>query len=449
MRYLIVVMAVVGWLTVTSSVAQACSCMAPGTPCESYGTANAVFVGTAVSVRDVERPKPENVETWHDQRVYKFSVEQSYLGVSSTEVEISTGFGGGDCGYQFKIGERYLVYAHSYQNRLSTSICSRTKSFASANEDLAFLGNLSSAAAGASIYGEVVYGRRKGNSASLPSDVLVKIEGGNVSREVRPDAEGRYRVSGLPPGKFKVTLQIPETLSVHRPEREIAVADRGCAAVTYYVSDNGRLSGRVVDAAGQPIPRILISIIDPASDPKKDYVTLERTDADGRFSLSSIPAGRYLIAVNHQRFPDPNDATLAYPPVFYPGVVDQPRAEVITLGVGEKLTGLDVRVPLRRPVSVVSGQVVWADGSPVAKASLTLKDVTDVEAAIGYGIQADEQGRFTINGYVGQKLTVEGSSGRPYVPLGNRFEPMERSEKLRITLSRPKERIKIVLTKIR
>jgi hypothetical protein len=149
MRYLILVLAVVGWLTVTSSVVQACSCMTPGTPCESYGTASAVFVGTAVSVRELEKPKPEDRDTWQYGRVFKFSVEQSYLGVDGAEVEILTGGGGGDCGYQFKIGSRYLVYAHGYQNRLSTSICTRTKGFASANEDLAFLGNLSSAAPGA------------------------------------------------------------------------------------------------------------------------------------------------------------------------------------------------------------------------------------------------------------------------------------------------------------
>ncbi|HKR13263.1 MAG TPA: carboxypeptidase regulatory-like domain-containing protein [Pyrinomonadaceae bacterium] len=446
MRYLIVVIAVIGWLTVTSSVVQACSCAGSGTPCEAYGTANAVFVGTAVSVREAERPKPEDRDTWHYERAFKFTVEQSYLGVDGTEVEILTGGGGGDCGYQFQIGGRYLVYAHSYQNRLSTSICTRTKSFASASEDLAFLGNLSSAAPGATIYGDVVY--QKG-STPLPSDVLVKIEGGKVSRETRPDAQGKYRFSGLPPGKYKITLQLPETLSTHRSERELSVADRGCAALTYYVSDNGRLSGRVLDAEGQPVPRILISLLNPASDPRKDAVPGDRTNAEGRFSLSSIAPGRYLISVNHQPFPDPNDPALAYPAVFYPGVVDQANAEVITVGPGEKLTGLDIRVPLRRPESVVSGQVVWSDGSPVAKASITLKDVTDTESNVGHGAQTDEQGRFTINGYIGQKLIIDAMSNRPYVPLGDRFQPMERSEKVRITLSRPKETVKIVLTKIR
>lgn len=450
MRYVILMAVIVAWLGVMAPAAQACRCVTPGPPCDSYGTASAVFVGTATSVRRAE-PAPEgSVQPLNYSRVFKFSVDQAYLGVAGTEIEVVTGSGGGDCGYDFNIGERYLVYAYLYQNTLSASICSRTRPFTQANEDLAFLGNLSSAARGATIYGQVIREQMAKNEVpSLPSDVVVAIEGPDVRREIRPDAQGRYRVSGLPPGKFKVTLQLPETLFAHLPERELTVADRGCGAVTYHVTDNGRLTGRVFDAEGQPIPRIMISLIDPASDPKKDSIKLERTDEEGRFNLSAVPPGRYLIAVNHYRFGDPNDPTLAYPAVFYPGVVDQPNAEVITLAAGEKRTGLDVRVPLRRPASIVSGQVVWADGSPVANASLSLRDITHRESGVSYGAQADENGRFTINGYVGQKLLINASSNRPYVPLGARYEPMERSEQVRITLEKPQETIRVVITKLR
>lgn len=450
MRHFFIVVAVLVWLGLVSTDAQACSCFGPGTPCESYGAASAVFAGTAISVRRAEEPKPGPVQPINYQRIFKFSVDQPYLGVAGTEVEITTGSGGGDCGYDFRIGERYLVYAHLYQNRLHTGICTRTKPFAAAGEDLAFLGNLSSAPAGATISGRVVRENpSKNGAASFPPDVVVVIEGSNTRREIRPDAQGNYRLTGLPPGKFKVTLQLPETLITSRPEQEITVADRGCATIPYYVTDNGRLSGKVVDAEGQPVSGIMLSLIDPSADLKQDPVKLDRTDADGRFNLSAIPAGRYLLAINHQRFPDPNDSTLAYPPVFYPGVVDQPNAEVITIGAGEKLRELDVRIPLRRAASVVSVQVVWADGSPVAKALLSLKDVTDNDSGFSSGAQADDEGRFTINGYVGQKLLIEARSNREYISSGTQFEPMERAEKVRITLSHPEETVRIVITKIR
>src|SRR5436190_9903117 len=90
-----------------------CSCMGPGTPCQSYGSASAVFVGTPISVRTAEQTpgtKPDEID-W-TPRTFKFSVEQSFLGVSTTEIEIGTGRGGGDCGVDFRLGSRYLVYAY-------------------------------------------------------------------------------------------------------------------------------------------------------------------------------------------------------------------------------------------------------------------------------------------------------------------------------------------------
>ena len=42
------------------------------------------------------------------------------------------------CGYGFKPGERYLVYANRKGTELVTGICSRTRPLADATEDLEF-----------------------------------------------------------------------------------------------------------------------------------------------------------------------------------------------------------------------------------------------------------------------------------------------------------------------
>jgi hypothetical protein len=425
---------------VASRTAHACSCLRPGTPCESYGSAAAVFVGTPISVREADRSNQKDVD-W-TPKAFKFSVEQSYLGVEGTEIEVFTGRGGGDCGYGFRIGERYLVYASNYQNRLTTGICSRTTPFSKATDDLAFLGTLSSATPGATIYGQVVRNTPpKTNTPPINEDIVVKIEGDNVRREIHPDPHGHYRVAGLTAGKFKVALQLPETFIVSQPEREVSISDRGCASVVYYISENGRMSGRVVDEAGQPVARILVSVVPSGSDPKAAFVTLDRTDDEGQFNFSAIPSGRYLIAVNFNRYPEPNDTTNAYPPAFYPGVVDQTAAEVISLGMGEKRTGLDIRISARRPSSVLAGQIVWTDGSPVGTALLAMRDDSQSDSGIRHGVEVDARGKFTINGYVGQKLILEAHS--------NRNEPKERSEVVRITLARPSETVKIVIPKVR
>jgi hypothetical protein len=55
-------------------------------------------------------------------------------------VIVVTGRGGGDCGYRFEVGARYLVFAYGDDAKLETNICQRTKELAQAAEDLKLLG---------------------------------------------------------------------------------------------------------------------------------------------------------------------------------------------------------------------------------------------------------------------------------------------------------------------
>jgi len=426
-------------------IVNACTCIGPRTPCEAYGTAAAVFVGTAIRSGKAE-PLKDNSDPHPEPVVVKFAVEQSYLGVDGTEVEVFTGFGGGDCGYEFKIGERYLVYAYRDHIRLVTGICTRTRPFAKATEDLAFLGNLSSATAGATIQGQVVRpAAPKSDPLPISSDVVVVVEGDKVRQELRVDKFGNYRISSLPPGKFKVTLRLPKEYTVYQAEQEISVADRGCGSVNYYIAENGQVSGRVFDSEGQPIPEIWLSLVDPDSDPKADAINADRTDKEGRFSFSPVRAGRYLIAVNNRKYPDPNDPGTAYPPAFYPGVTDKPQAEVITVGVGEKLTDLNIRMPPRRPAGVINGLIVKADGSPIPSAALIVMDITGGVPRILLGVQVDEQGRFTIKGYIGQVFAVQGGPSGPKYPNGAPPIPIVSSVPQRIVIERATQTIKLVV----
>jgi hypothetical protein len=441
-----------------SNSAQGCTCMGGETPCQAFGRSSAVFVGSVTSVKTAPHGQPRNVEEvdW-TPRSFKFLVEIPFLGVDGTEMEVATGRGGGDCGYDFKAGKRYLVYAYrsTKDNRLATSICSRTRAVEMADDDIKFLGTLPSLSPGVTIYGEVkrqLHSVKSGSAETVGSvaDATLVIEGGDEKREIRTDAQGRYRVSGLRPGKYKITLSIPEELMVHEPAQEVTIADRGCAAVYYFVADNGRISGKVFDAEGQPAANVLVALLDADyHDPKLHYSKLERADQEGRYSFAAVPPGRYLLAVNVNRYPQPDDPTNAYPRTYYPGVPQASQASIISLAAGEELTERDLRLPPRHASSVIKGMVTWADGTPVANASLSFKDVTHHDPGINNGAQADEQGRFTINAYEGQTFVIEARSNRPYVGNWRTDGPMERSEAVRITLAKPSEVVNIVITKLR
>lgn len=84
------------------------------------------------------------------------------------------------------------------------------------------------------------------------------------------------------------------------------------------------------------------------------------------------------------------------------------------------------------------------DGTPVANAHLSIKDVTERDDGTQYGLVTDEQGKFRINGYIGQQLVIEARSNRQDV----REESKERSEKLRVSLEKAAETIRIVIIRL-
>lgn len=101
----------------------ACSCALPTKQSlskqikRSYQNSTAVFYGEVTEITQ----KPENYYV-----TVKLKVERSWKNQAKSEVIIQTGRGGGDCGYRFEIGKKYLVYAHGSESSLGTNICSRT-----------------------------------------------------------------------------------------------------------------------------------------------------------------------------------------------------------------------------------------------------------------------------------------------------------------------------------
>jgi len=122
----------------SASSVLACSCVPQGSQSietqvkEAYTNSTAVFVGEVVEV--IEKPDVYITEV-------KFKDVKSWKNEFKDAVVIKTGRGGGDCGYEFEVGKKYLVYADGDKNKLRTNICTRTSAFES-NKDVAFLNKM-------------------------------------------------------------------------------------------------------------------------------------------------------------------------------------------------------------------------------------------------------------------------------------------------------------------
>lgn len=140
----------------------ACSCVPPGPPQEELRKSTAVFTGrvdridrfvvasTGEEVSFIVVRAFEDVKSLQFEKLLSYGVAitldigETWKGVSGGTIALLGGAGGGDCGYDFREGERYIVYAYTSlaygEPTLGTSICTRTRLLADADTDLASLG---------------------------------------------------------------------------------------------------------------------------------------------------------------------------------------------------------------------------------------------------------------------------------------------------------------------
>jgi hypothetical protein len=119
--------------------ASACSCLTvgPGEPDYRWQLqfADAVFQGIVREVRDLESIP---------LKLIVFDADAAWKGVKASRVLIFTGWGGGDCGFDFEVGKKYLVWAKRNESQapgeLAAGTCSPTASLESAGVQLTQLG---------------------------------------------------------------------------------------------------------------------------------------------------------------------------------------------------------------------------------------------------------------------------------------------------------------------
>lgn len=112
-------------LVLASQPAAACSCIA-STEEQHLSSADVVFVGTALSRRDVGTTSTsvQLVSAFE----WTFSVDEVVKGtVPSAREVVRTAANSAACGFEFEVGTRYRVYAARLDGVLNTGICSGTR----------------------------------------------------------------------------------------------------------------------------------------------------------------------------------------------------------------------------------------------------------------------------------------------------------------------------------
>lgn len=413
----------------------ACGCKKPGPPCKAYGEASVVFIGTVKGVTEGARKRKPNGEINFQSRLFKFSVEETFSGAPTKESEVATGLSADDCGYPFVKGASYLIYAYRDEKdgRLYTSSCTRTKRVANASEDLQYLRSLAVTPRTVTLSGKVQrHLSHAGNYAQayVPmGGAVLSVESADQSKELRTDASGNFEVTGLKPGTLKLKLHLSDELTTYRSERVLKFDSGGCASEVFYVVDNGRISGSVLDAEGNPVSGLGVVILPLTGWAINWYA---KTDDEGRYKASALPAGEYMVGINVRGQPRsiepaelprdflcPNcliivedlaaeEQAAAYPRLFYPGVFQTAKAERLLIGPGQEVRDIDFHLPPRPAESIVKGRVLDVEGTPAAGALISYRDVTYEDLiTLKYGLRTNAQGEFSFKAYRGGRYIVE------------------------------------------
>jgi Carboxypeptidase regulatory-like domain len=191
------------------------------------------------------------------------------------------------------------------------------------------------------------------------------------------DADGRYRVTGLPAGNYSVKVElaayVPEKQGSERSRTIALDKDEVAENVDFSLVRGGVLTGRVTDSEGKPLIARLVRLQNVQGGQKSEVIgpfdnDMFQTDDRGVYRLYGLPAGRYIVSVGSASF---GNASHKYPLTYHPDVTDEKQATVIEVKEGSEITGVDIRLGSVKTTYEAIGKVIDADtGSPVAKASL-------------------------------------------------------------------------------
>ena len=131
---------VLGLVALLPDCASACTCaVLPGSEQErterALDESTAVFAGEVVNI---SKGKPLSIR---EPNTVSFRVSEVWKGPEPETLEVTTSRGGAACGYPFKEGQEYLVYAYGKEEALKVDLCSQTRLLSRADEHLRVLGN--------------------------------------------------------------------------------------------------------------------------------------------------------------------------------------------------------------------------------------------------------------------------------------------------------------------
>ena len=189
------------------------------------------------------------------------------------------------------------------------------------------------------------------------------------------------------------------------------------------------VTGRVVDAAGRPVPGTFVSALFPSSrwgpggDPTARRFSVEPTEfatvtnALGEFRLNGSTRPFYLIAIPNNRLTSPDAVRRdGHATTYFPSALTPDEARLIRSIPGRPVSANVVLRPAR--VAIVSGQVFTASGAPARGGEMDLAHLDGLHGFDTRAVELRADGTFEIRalqpgGYFLQNRESGSAKDRP------------------------------------
>jgi hypothetical protein len=161
----------------------------------------------------------------------------------------------GDCGYDFQIGETYLVYANNEEGAdyFFTSTCMRTKRLSDAGDDLAYLYFYKNQPEASSrLEGFATSDRQSQlainpmhDSAAIGSPfpgLIFQLQSKGLTHYAESDSNGRFVFDGLPEGSYQLSVfasGYPKTNQLLAGPRRLQMKEKSCARQVFVLPKGG------------------------------------------------------------------------------------------------------------------------------------------------------------------------------------------------------------------